>query len=128
MVKNVINGDSNRVNITTGDNSPIQADASASGRPTFQERNQFLYTLLAFGTGVGFLIALLAISLIWPNPTPPQLKTQAAILSLAAAGFSTVMSGLMNVKAKLGTQLTIGATGALAVLVLFFLFNPAVLR
>ena len=129
MVKSVVKGDGNSVNIATGENSSISgAPAPLGPQPTPQEKYRHLYTLLAFGTGTVFLAVLLAISLIWPNPTPPQLKVQAAILALAAAGFATVMSGLMNLKAKLGTQLVVGATGALAVLVLFYLFNPAVLR
>jgi hypothetical protein len=48
--------------------------------------------------------------------------------ALAAAGFATVMSGLMNITTNLGTQITIGASGAFAVLVLFYLQNPAVLQ
>jgi hypothetical protein len=129
MVKAIVEGKNHRVNITTGSNSPISANTGAPGvQATPQEKYRHLYTLLAFGAGTAFLIALLAISLIWPNPTPPQLKVQASILALAAAGFATVMTGLINVKTKLGTQLVIGATGALAVLVLFYLFNPAVLQ
>jgi len=129
MVKSVVDGKGNRVNISTGEKSPIYANTSNPGaQATPQEKYRHLYTLLAFGTGTAFLIALLAISLMWPNPTPPQLKVQAAILALAAAGFATVISGLMNITVKLGTQLVVGAVGALAVLVLFYLVNPAVLQ
>jgi hypothetical protein len=131
MVKSVVNGENHRVNITTGSSSPIttQEGVTSTYLPaTPQERYRHLYTLLAWGTGVLFLIALLIISLIFPNPTPPQLKIQASILSLAAAGFATVMSGLMNITTKVGTQLAIGASGAFAVLVLFYLQNPAILN
>jgi hypothetical protein len=129
MVKSVVKGNGHHVNITTGQESPIHVNTTEPGvQATPQEKYRHLYTLLAFGAGTAFLVALLAISLIWPNPTPPQLKVQASILALAAAGFATVMTGLINLKTKLGTQLAVGATGALAVLVLFYLFNPAVLQ
>ena len=95
---------------------------------TPQEQNRHLYTLLAWGSGMLFLVALLAISLIWPDPTPFQLRVQVSILALAAAGFATVISGLLNITTHLGRQVVIGATGALAVLVLFYLWNPAVLQ
>jgi hypothetical protein len=41
---------------------------------------------------------------------------------------ATVMTGLINTEIKLGTQLTIGATGALAVFVVVYMVNPAVLH
>ena len=61
------------VSITAGDQSPIgvnkvQGDAVQPVMP--QEQNRHLYTLLAWGSGMLFLVALLAISLIWPDPTP----------------------------------------------------------
>jgi hypothetical protein len=126
MVKNI--GNNNRTNITSGDGSPIYEAPPPNAEPTPQEKYRHQYTLLAYATGTVFLVALLAISLIFPNPTPSQLKVQASILALAAAGFATVVSGLMNITTKVGTQLAIGAGGALAVLVLFYLQNPAVLR
>jgi hypothetical protein len=126
-----VNGQNNRLHISTGPKSPITSTETTGAtqmQPTPQERYRHLYTLLAFGTGTAFLIALLVISLVQASPTPPQLRVQASILALAAAGFATVMSGLMNITANLGTQVAIGATGGFAVLVLFYLQNPAVLQ
>ncbi len=120
------------VSITAGDQSPIGVNKVQGGTAvqpvTPQEQNRHLYTLLAWGSGMLFLVALLAISLIWPDPTPFQLRVQVSILALAAAGFATVISGLLNITTHLGRQVVIGATGALAVLVLFYLWNPAVLQ
>jgi len=38
------------------------------------------------------------------------------------------VSGLLNVTMDFGRQLVIGASGALAVLVIFYFYNPAVLQ
>jgi len=129
MVKSVVTGEGNRVNIA-GDNSTItvREDAAEDAGPSFAERNRHLYTLLAWASGVVFLAALLVISLIWDHPTQPQLRIQVSILALAAAGFATVVSGLLNVTMDFGRQLVIGASGALAVLVIFYFYNPAVLQ
>ena len=125
-----IKGDRNQTALATGDKSSaaVNAGLSIDQIATVQERYRHQYTLLAWGSGVVFLAALLAISLIWPNPTPPQLRVQASVLALAAGGFSTVMSGLLNVTGRMGGQLAIGAGGAFAVLVLYYFYNPAVLQ
>jgi hypothetical protein len=59
MVKSVINGDSNKVNISTGQNSPININDVAvtkSHTGNLQERHRFIYALLAWGTGTAFLV------------------------------------------------------------------------
>jgi hypothetical protein len=48
-------------------------------------------------------------------------------MAIAAGGAATVMTGLINARIKLGTQLVIGATGAFAVFVIVYFVNPAVL-
>lgn len=94
--------------------------------PTPQERYRHNYTLLAWGSGVLFLLLLLGITVLIPDPTPNQLRIWLPIMAIAAGGFATTITGILNVKAKLGTQLVVGATGAFGVIVLFYLFNPAV--
>jgi hypothetical protein len=95
---------------------------------TPQKEHKTLYTFLGFSFGVVFLIAMLAIAIIIPNPAPFQVRTFTTVMALAAAGAATVMTGLINTEIKLGTQLVIGATGALAVFVIVYMVNPAVLQ
>ncbi|MBL8905650.1 MAG: hypothetical protein JNM20_03125 [Rhizobiales bacterium] len=94
---------------------------------TPQQKHKQTYTLFASASGVVFLVILLGISVLVPNPTPSQLRIWIPIMALAAGGFGTTFTGLINVKAKLGTQIFVGATGAFGVLVLFYLVNPAIL-
>ncbi|UVO30740.1 hypothetical protein [Bradyrhizobium arachidis] len=96
-----------------------------SNRPQIQHEK--LYTILAFAFGITFVTALLTIALYFPDPTPFQLRVFTAVLAIAVAGCSTVMTGLLNVKATLGTQIVIGASGALATFVIIYLVKPAVL-
>ncbi|MCA1552054.1 hypothetical protein I6F36_35245 [Bradyrhizobium sp. BRP19] len=90
--------------------------------------NTRLYTILAFCFGVIFLGVLLALTAAFPNPTKAQLKFWASILALSAGAVSTVMSGLINVRLSFGKQLVVGATGAFAVFVITFFWNPAILE
>ena len=94
---------------------------------TPQKENKTLYTLLSFVFGVVFLTSLLAIAIYIPNPEPFQLRIFTTVLAIAAAGTATVMTGLINTEVKFRTQLVVGATGALAVFVIVYMVNPAVL-
>jgi hypothetical protein len=71
---------------------------------------------------------VLVIAIYIPEPKPFQVRTFTTVMAIAAAGVATVMTGLINTEIKLGTQLTIGATGALAVFVVVYMVNPAVLH
>jgi hypothetical protein len=84
-----------------------------------------LNTLLAYVFGAVFVIAILALVVIIPNPTPVQYHFFVIVMSLAAGGVATVMTGMIDVRASFGKKLAIGATGALAVFVIVFFFLPA---
>jgi hypothetical protein len=105
---------------------PMTISKQLSGTP--QIEHKFLYTILAFCFGVAFLIAILVIAIFIPEPKPFQVRTFTTVMAIAAAGAATVMTGLINTKITLGKQLAIGATGALAVFVIVYLVNPAVLH
>jgi hypothetical protein len=92
-----------------------------------QSEHRFLYTILAFAFGVTFLVVLLVLAVVIPHPAPFQVRVFTTVLAIAGAGAAAVMTGLLNVKATLGSQLAIGATGAMAVFVIIYLANPAVL-
>lgn len=97
-----------------------------AARPQGQHRH--LYTLLSFAFGVVFIATLLSLAVAIPEPTAFQLRVFVTVLAIAAAGAATVMTGLIDVRATFGKQLVIGATGALAVFVIVFFNNPAVLQ
>jgi hypothetical protein len=96
-------------------------------RTTPQSEHKALYTILAFGFGVVFLATVLVIAVFIPEPTSFQLRVFTTVMAVAAAGAATVMTGLINTQVNLGKQIAIGATGALAVFVIVYLVNPAVL-
>jgi VIT1/CCC1 family predicted Fe2+/Mn2+ transporter len=95
---------------------------------TPQTEHKVLYTILAFCFGVAFLIAILTLAVFIPDPKPFQVRAFTTVMAIAAAGTATVMTGLINTQIKLGTQLVIGATGALAVFVIVYMVNPAVIH
>jgi hypothetical protein len=80
---------------------------------------------MAATLGTLFLVLIVVTAIFVPSPTLYQKKVFLTILALAAAGFATTISGLLSTKITFGTQLKIGATGALAVFVLIFFYNPA---
>jgi uncharacterized membrane protein len=92
--------------------------------PTVQQKNKHTYQLLAYFSGAAFLISILCIAVFIPNPTPFQTRVFLSVLALSAGAFGVVITGLLDIKASVGKQLTIGATGALALVVLMLFFDP----
>ncbi len=91
-----------------------------------QAKYHHTYTLLAWGSGMIFMALLLLVAVFVKEVTNFQYQIFVAILSLAGGAFATVISGLLDIKMKIGNQLVIGATGALAVFVLLLFFLPKV--
>lgn len=89
-------------------------------RPTMNKRTE---RYLAFFFGVMFLVAILVLAIFFPNPTPFQYTVFRVVLSLAAAGFATMIPGFLEV--RLGNWLR--ATGAIAIFVIVYLVNPVAL-
>jgi hypothetical protein len=87
-----------------------------------------LNLILAFVFGVLFLVAILTLVIFIPNPTKAQAQVFSVILALAAGGFASVLSGMLNVRLTLTSKVAIGATGALAVFVIVYFFVPAMAR
>lgn len=81
------------------------------------------YTVTSLIVGVAFVIICLLFILFNPCPTGPQFLFFRILISIGVSGFSAIIPGFLNIKYK--EQITAG--GALAVLVLVFLFNPATL-
>ena len=76
---------------------------------------------LSFGTF--FLIALLAIALFVPQPTPQQMFIFRVVLALAAAGAGAAIPGFFTLQGEF-LKFTLQAGGALALFVLVYLMNP----
>jgi len=77
---------------------------------------------LGFLWGVGFILILIALAFLAPNPTLWQYTLFRIVLALAAAGFTNYIEGMLNIKWKF-----IRAAGPLAVFVIVFFFSPAAL-
>jgi hypothetical protein len=84
-----------------------------------------LNTILAFAFGAVFIVTILALVVFIPNPTRVQYHFFVIVMSLAAGGVATVMTGMIDVRARFGKRLAIGATGALGVFVIVYFFLPA---
>ena len=78
---------------------------------------------IASGFGVAFILMLLLIAVFCPNPTSFQCLVFRVVLALAAAGVAAMISGFLTV--HVGT--VIKASGAIAVFVIIYFFNPAAL-
>lgn len=77
--------------------------------------------ICAFLFGVCFLIAMLALALFRPDPTPFQYLVFRTTLALAAAGVVAMIPGFLH--AEVGKMVRSG--GAIAAFVIVFFFSPA---
>lgn len=82
-----------------------------------------LQNILSFIFGVSFVIVLLVIAFVQPQPSSFQYSVFRTVLALAGAGTVAVFPGFIEV--KLGHWLRAG--GALAVFVVLYFWNPALL-
>ncbi|MCD9548592.1 hypothetical protein GLP21_08090 [Photobacterium carnosum] len=83
--------------------------------------NSTMKTVLSFIFGVVFIVVLIVIAFVEPEPSSFQYNIFRVVLSLAAAGVVAVLPGFIEV--KFGKWLR--ATGALAVFVVVYFYNPA---
>jgi hypothetical protein len=100
---------------------------AAALKATPQQTHQDFYTKTAVTLGALFLLLLIVIAIFIPNPTVFQMRVFLTALALAGGGFASTISGLLSTQINLAGQLTVGATGALAVIILIYFYNPAVL-
>ncbi len=75
----------------------------------------------SFGAGILLIVALLIITILIECPTESQNFTFRVVLALAAASFSAIIPGLIDIKYRE----IITASGALAVFVIVFMLKPA---
>ncbi|MBY5637693.1 hypothetical protein HFO39_23475 [Rhizobium leguminosarum] len=82
--------------------------------PVWEKVSIFVFGIIFFGV-------ILALSVIFPDPTPYQYTVFRIILSLAAAGIAALVPGFIEVRYKT----FIRAGGAIAVFVIVFFCSPA---
>lgn len=83
--------------------------------------------LLAFGFGLLFLLVTLVIGLTTKNPTGFLQWIVRVVLSLAAAGATSIIPGLFGAKWSSVKGTSVRVTGALAVFLVVYLVNPPAL-
>jgi hypothetical protein len=83
--------------------------------------NKAAERLLAFSFGVIFVIVLLVLAIVFPNPTQFQYAVFRIVLALAAGGVASMIPGFLS--AQVGTWVRAG--GALAVFVVVYFYSPA---
>lgn len=83
------------------------------------------HTLKVWGArvGVGGLLLALLVVLIIPHPSTPQMIVIRLIAAMGAAGFASVLTGFLEIKAKWGILVIIGG-GGFAVFWLTYFYNP----
>lgn len=79
--------------------------------------------IAAFIFGCIFIIVLLVIALAIPEPTVQQTFIFRVILALAGAGVGAVIPGFLNIDGKI-LEISLRATGALALFVIIYRMNP----
>lgn len=76
--------------------------------------------LTSLGLGLVFILVLLSIAFLVPNPTVTQWFVFRVVLALAAAGIGAIIPGLIVVN----VSNVVRAGGAIALFVLVYWFNP----
>lgn len=108
----------------------VKSKFSHAGLPTYgfhneakEFMNKKLQIILSFTFGVSFVVILLVIAFLKPNPTGFQYTVFRVVLALAGGGVAAVVPGFIEV--KIGKFLRAG--GALAVFAVIYFYAPAVL-
>lgn len=116
--------------LSSDESKRIQSLFEQSGLPIYGFRNEArefmskkLQTILSFVFGVVFVVVLLVIAFLQPEPSSFQYSVFRTVLALAGAGAVAVFPGFIEV--ALGNWLRAG--GALAVFVVLYFWNPALL-
>jgi hypothetical protein len=84
-----------------------------------------MQAILAFGFGVVFLAALLAIVIFIPTPTDDQMVIFRIVIAVAAGGAAAIIPGFIDLNMSRGSAFALRAGGALAVFVIVYFFDPA---
>jgi hypothetical protein len=92
-------------------------------------RNELINTILAFAFGVVFVVAILTLVVLFPNPTPAQFEIFRIIIALASGGIAVVIPGMLNFHMDFeftsAQSIVLRASGALAAFLIVYFYSPA---
>ena len=88
-------------------------------------QGHFVERHLPFLVGLGLILVATALVFAFGTPTALQTRIVIGVFALGGGALATELSGMIKVNLKLGTQLAIGATGALAIFVILYFKVPA---
>ncbi len=77
--------------------------------------------IVAFVFGVTFVVVLILLAVLFPNPTPFQYTTFRIILALAAGGVGAMIPGFLNISVAKWLR----AGGAIGVFAIVYFYSPA---
>jgi len=114
--------------LTTAEQNSIRKRLGKADLPIYGFKNEAkdfmsrkLQTVLSFCFGVAFVVVMLVISFVRPEPSTFQYGVFRTVLALAGAGAVAVFPGFIEI--KFGNWLRAG--GALAVFAILYFCNPA---
>jgi hypothetical protein len=83
---------------------------------------------VGWSIGVLFLVAIFVANLFLPNPSPSQANILRIFIAVMGAAFAAFIPGLLNIDISENSgsgKVAIRATGALAVFIIIYLWDPA---
>jgi hypothetical protein len=87
------------------------------------QKTQAWEKIVGFSFGVVFVIVMLVINVLIPNPTSTQYEAFKVVLALAAAGIGGILTGFIHVEGTFN-KIAIRAGGALALFLVIYLAHP----
>lgn len=79
----------------------------------------------AFAVGVFFVLVVLVLTTLVPNPPRTTYVIYRIVMSMGCAGFATALTGFIAIKMKFGAGILLMAGGSLAVFVIVYFWDPA---
>ena len=97
----------------------LKLDSPEAGMRFWERHLVFVFGCVGLAVG-------LALAIAFPKSSRPDLYKWFAILfALSAGGVASEIPGFLDLKMSSGQKFTLAATGAIAVFVILFFFNPA---
>ncbi len=81
--------------------------------------------IMSFIFGIVFIFSILALLILYPNPTEKQFEIFKIVIALAAGGVAAIIPGSIDLHMRAGAKFILRAGGALGVFVIVFFYSPA---
>lgn len=85
------------------------------------------HLVAAISIGAGFMLILLVLAVMIPNPTEAQMKIFWPILAVAVASFGSILPGFLEIHSRI-KAFSVSAGGALAIFFIVWKVTPAILE